>query len=98
MRFGVVVLILLSVAFGAIFGALNSERIALDFYFVDLQLAKGAVLLATLLLGWILGGLLVWFAHVRRLRSELRRCRRQLRESRAELAKSASGNEAPGAA
>ena len=59
MRFGVVVLILLSVAFGATFGALNSERIAFDFYFVDVQMPKGAVLIAALLLGWILGGLLV---------------------------------------
>lgn len=83
MRFGVVVMILLSVAFGATFGALNSERIVFDFYFIDLQMPKGAVLLAALLLGWILGGLLVWFARVRHLRGELRHCQRMLRETRA---------------
>ncbi|MEZ5461781.1 lipopolysaccharide assembly protein LapA domain-containing protein [Dokdonella sp.] len=90
MRLGVVVMILISVAFGATFGALNSERIQFDFYLAELQLPKGAALLAALLLGWVLGGLLVWFLRVRRLRSELRRCKRMLGESRAEL--STGGN------
>jgi uncharacterized integral membrane protein len=95
MRFGVVVSILLSVAFGATFGALNSERITFDFHFFDLQLPKGAALLAALLLGWILGGLLVWFARVRRLRGELRRCQRQLRETKAGIAADAARNAVP---
>ena len=34
MRPGVVVLIVLSIVFGATFGALNSERIAFDLYFI----------------------------------------------------------------
>lgn len=86
MRLGVVVMILISVAFGATFGALNAERVLFDFYLIDLQLPKGAALLASLLLGWVLGGLLVWLVRVRRLRSELRRCRRLLGESRSALA------------
>ncbi|MGB0135491.1 lipopolysaccharide assembly protein LapA domain-containing protein [Dokdonella sp.] len=85
MRLGVVVMILIAVAFGATFGALNSERILFDFYLVDLQLPKGAALLAAMLLGWVLGGLLVWFVRVRRLRRELRRCKRMLSESRTEM-------------
>lgn len=86
MRLGVVVMVLLSVAFGATFGALNFERIQFDFYLVELQLPKGAALLAALLIGWVLGGLLVWFVRVRQLRSELRRCKRLLGESRTEMA------------
>jgi uncharacterized integral membrane protein len=85
MRLGVVVLILLSIVFGATFGALNSERIAFDLYVTVFLLPKGAALLAALLLGWILGGVLVWILRVRRLRKDLRNCNRLLRESRAEL-------------
>ncbi|SFN06073.1 lipopolysaccharide assembly protein LapA domain-containing protein [Dokdonella immobilis] len=85
MRLGVVVLILLSIVFGATFGALNAERIAFDLYVTEFLLPKGAALLAALLAGWILGGLLVWVLRVRRLRTELRNCNRLLRESRAEL-------------
>ena len=86
MRLGVVVMVLISVAFGATFGALNSESILFDFYLIELQLPKGAALLAALLIGWVLGGLLVWFVRVRRLRRELRRCKRMLGESRTESA------------
>lgn len=83
MRLGVVVLILLAVVFGATFGALNSEHIALDLYLVEVSLPKGAALLAFMLLGWISGGLLIWFVRVRKLRRELRAVRRSLRELRA---------------
>lgn len=84
MRFGVVVLIVLSIVFGASFGALNSERIAFDLYFIEFSFPKGAALLAFLLFGWICGGVLVWLVRVRGLRRELRQCQRQLREARAE--------------
>lgn len=88
MRLGVVILIVLSIVFGATFGALNSERIAFDLYFIELSFPKGATLLAFLLLGWISGGLLVWLVRVRGLRRELRQCKRQLREAKAETAAS----------
>ncbi len=83
MRLGVVVLVLLAIVFGATFGALNSERIVLDQYLLEVSLPKGAALLAFLLLGWILGGLLVWISRVRQLRRELRAVRRSLRDLRA---------------
>ena len=82
MRLGVVVLILLAVVFGATFGALNSERIVLDLYLIEVSLPKGAALLAFLLLGWIFGGLLIWVVRVRQLRRELRAVRRSLSELR----------------
>ncbi|HNV07052.1 MAG: lipopolysaccharide assembly protein LapA domain-containing protein [Dokdonella sp.] len=78
MRLGVVVLILLAVVMGATFGALNADRILLDFWLIDFSVPKGAALLAALLLGWVLGGLLVWGLRVRALRRELRALRRSL--------------------
>ncbi len=86
MRLGVVVLVLLAVVFGATFGALNSERILFDLYFINVSFPKGAALLSFLVLGWILGGLLVWFLRVRRLRRELRLVKRTLHNLRAESA------------
>ena len=82
MRLGVVVLILLAVVFGATFGALNSERIVLDLYLTEVSSPKGAALLAFLLLGWIIGGLLIWLVRVRPLRRELRAVRRSLSDLR----------------
>lgn len=75
MRLLVVLLIFVFAALGALFGALNSDWIALDFYFITLNLPKGATVLAALLVGWLLGGMLVWFTRVPRLRRELRRAR-----------------------
>ncbi len=77
MRFGLILLVLVFAAFGVLFGALNDEHIALDFYFADAHVPKGAALLLALLVGWLLGGLLVYSGLVLRLR---RRVRAQARE------------------
>ena len=77
MRFVFLLLALVFVAFGALFGAMNSESVPLDFYFAQTQFPKGAALLLALLLGWLLGGLLVYFSVVPSLR---RRVRAQTRE------------------
>lgn len=83
MRVGIVIPVLLFVLLGALFGALNAERITLDFYFVAFAIPKGAALLAALLAGWLLGGLVVWLAQVARLKRQLRDARRELRDARA---------------
>ncbi len=83
MRLGLVLLILAFAAFGAVFGALNGERVAFDFYFVSIQLPKGAAMIAALALGWMAGGLAIWLLRVPRLKRELRSARRQLSDSRA---------------
>lgn len=99
MRLGVVVLILLFVLFGATFGALNADRVAFDLYFTDFELPKGAAVLAALLIGWVLGGLVVWFLQVLRLRRELRAARRTVSDLRTQQAAASStdGNPADGA-
>ncbi|HNR91237.1 MAG TPA: LapA family protein [Dokdonella sp.] len=92
MRLGAVVLVLLFAVFGAVFGALNAERVAFDLYFFAFELPKGAVVLVALLVGWIAGGLVVWALRVPRLRRELAASRRQLRELRATLAREEGGD------
>lgn len=85
MRLGVVILVLVSVLFGATFGALNSDRVVFDVYLSQIELPKGAALLAALLTGWILGGLVVWSLRVLKLRRELKASRRTVAELRAKL-------------
>lgn len=77
MRLLIVLLAIVFAALGALFGALNSEWITLDFYFRIFSVPKGASLLATLLLGWLLGGGMVWLARVPALKRELRRARQR---------------------
>ena len=77
MRFVLILLVLIFAALGAVFGALNSDSVAYDFYFSAANVPKGAALLLALFFGWLLGGLLVYFGLVMRLR---RRVRAQSRE------------------
>ena len=73
MRFGLIVfLVFVFAVAGASFGALNSQAIELDFYFGTLTLVKGGVIIGALLLGWLLGGLLVYLGLVMPLRRRLR--------------------------
>ena len=80
MRLGLILLGLLFAAFGAVFGALNSEGITFDFYFGEFHLAKGAALLCALLLGWMTGGLAVYLGLVPRLRGRIRGLTRELQQ------------------
>jgi putative membrane protein len=84
MRLALVLVILVFVVFGAVFGALNAERIIVDFYFWQPSVPKGAVLISAVVLGWLLGGLVAWLSRDRRLRREVRETRRQLKEAKAE--------------
>lgn len=72
MRLVLILLVLVFAAGGAIFGALNGEAAAYDFYFTTLSAPKGAMLIAAVLIGWLLGGALVYFGLVLRLRKRLR--------------------------
>ncbi|WP_347259893.1 DUF1049 domain-containing protein [Rudaea sp.] len=72
MRLVWILLILVFAATGAIFGALNGDAVAYDFYFATFMAPKGAMLIASVLLGWLLGGAFVYFGLVLRLRRRLR--------------------------
>ena len=84
MRLALILVILIFIVMGALFGALNAERITIDLYFAQPSVPKGAVLLSAVVVGWLLGGLVAWFAHAPRLQRDLRETRRQLRQAKAE--------------
>lgn len=77
MRLIVLVLALLVVIAGASFSALNSASAPIDLYFARYHLPVSALVLGSLLTGWLLGGLVAWFGQVPRLQRELRAARRQ---------------------
>jgi uncharacterized integral membrane protein len=79
MRLGLVLLSLLFAIAGAAFGALNGANVVFDFYFTSLSLPKGAALLLAVLLGWLLGGIVVYFGLVLRLRRRVRELARELK-------------------
>jgi uncharacterized integral membrane protein len=72
MRLVLILLVLAFAATGAIFGALNGETVVYDFYFTTLSVPKGAMLIGAVLIGWLLGGALVYFGLVLRLRAQIR--------------------------
>ena len=76
MRLALVIAIILFVVFGAVFGALNAERITLDLYFWQPSVPKGALILSAVVVAWL--------APRPRIHRELRETRKQLREARAE--------------
>jgi uncharacterized integral membrane protein len=81
MRLGLIVfLVFVFAVAGAAFGALNGQPIELDFYFGTLTLVKGGAVIGALLLGWMLGGLLVYIGLVLPLRRRLRVQARRLRQ------------------
>jgi putative membrane protein len=79
MRLLIVLLVLIFAVLGAVFGALNSERVVYDFYFITATVPKGAALIAFALAGWLLGGIVVYFGLVLRLRRRVRTLARELR-------------------
>lgn len=92
MRLLIVLLTFVFAALGAVFGALNSDWISLDLYLHTLSVPKGASLLLMLLVGWLLGGAMVWLASVPRLRREVRRVRQRQQQPARVRAKNDAGS------
>jgi uncharacterized integral membrane protein len=74
MRLIAIIFLLLFIAAGVVFGALNSDLASFDLGFAQLSLPKGGAMLSAVLLGWILGGVTAWLGtslgHRRRRRRE----------------------------
>ena len=75
MRLILILLILIVIACGAVFGALNGARIPVDFYFFQIDMPTGIGLLGMLAIGWLLGGLVAWLGQTRRRRHDARQAR-----------------------
>jgi uncharacterized integral membrane protein len=58
--FILIVIIVLFVLAGIVFGALNPAMVPYDFGFAQIKIPKGATVLAALVVGWLLGGLVAW--------------------------------------
>jgi lipopolysaccharide assembly protein A len=74
MRLITILFLLLFVAAGIVFGALNGDLVPFDLGFARLSLPKGGAMLAAVLVGWVLGGITAWlgtsFAQRRKRRGE----------------------------
>ncbi|MDN5923500.1 MAG: DUF1049 domain-containing protein [Xanthomonadales bacterium] len=81
MRVLAILLLLVFAIIGVIFGALNADMVAYDLVFAHVNLPKGAALIAALVLGWILGGVLVWLLSARPNQRRLRKSERALAAS-----------------
>ncbi|HEX7341023.1 MAG TPA: DUF1049 domain-containing protein [Rhodanobacteraceae bacterium] len=53
-------IVLLFVLAGIVFGALNAAMVPYDLGFAVVHVPKGAAVLAALVVGWLLGGLVAW--------------------------------------
>lgn len=56
----VALIIVLFVLAGIVFGALNVAMVGYDLGFAQVHVPKGAALLAALVAGWLLGGVVAW--------------------------------------
>jgi uncharacterized integral membrane protein len=78
MRLLAIILLLIFIAAGIVFGALNADLVGYDLGFAQLRLPKGAALLGAVVIGWLLGGLTAW------LGVSIRQGRQQRRQLRAD--------------
>ncbi|WP_413626110.1 DUF1049 domain-containing protein [Luteibacter sp. Lutesp34] len=78
MRLIAIIFLLLFIAAGIVFGALNADLASFDLGFAQLSLPKGGAMLSAVLLGWILGGVTA------RLGTSLGHRRRRRRERKVE--------------
>ena len=74
MRLIAIIFLLLFIAAGIVFGALNADLASFDLGVAQLSLPKGGAMLSAVLVGWILGGITAWLGtslgHRRRRRRE----------------------------
>lgn len=53
-------IVLVFVLAGIVFGALNASMVPYDLGFAQVHVPKGAAVLAALVVGWLLGGIVAW--------------------------------------
>jgi len=68
---------------GVVFSAINLDPVALDLYFFSMQLPAGVLVLASVLLGFMLGGLFLYAGVIIPLRMRLGTARREIDQRKA---------------
>lgn len=78
MRLASLLLALLFLVFGFLFGALNADGVTLDFYRFQFQAPLGVALLGFAMVGAVLAGLTLWLGVIWPQRRKITRLGRQL--------------------
>jgi uncharacterized integral membrane protein len=73
-----ILIALVFVAGGVLFGAFNPQPVTIDFHFLQIQSGLGVSLLVALLAGSLLGGIVVAFGVALPLHGHLRKARREI--------------------
>jgi uncharacterized integral membrane protein len=74
-RIGFIIVAVLAIALGLLIGTLNSDTVAVDLLWVQLQWPLGLLILCVFAVGLLTGLLLIWFFGVLPLRARLRKSR-----------------------
>lgn len=74
-RIGFIILALAAIAFGLVVGTLNSDPVAVDLLWQQIEWPLGLVIIAALAIGFAIGLLLIWLTTVLPLRLQLRKSR-----------------------
>ena len=72
-RIGFIVIALAAIAFGLVVGTLNSDPVAVDLLWLQIEWPLGLVIIVSLVLGFVVGMLLIWMTTVLPLRFQLRK-------------------------
>jgi uncharacterized integral membrane protein len=74
-RIGFILLALAAIMLGLVVGTLNSDPVAVNLLWVQIDWPLGLVILVSLILGFAIGMLLIWLMTVLPLRLQLRKLR-----------------------
>lgn len=74
-RIGFIILALAAIAFGLVVGTLNSDPVAVDLLWQQIEWPLGLVIIVSLAIGFAIGLLLIWLTTVLPLRLQLRKAR-----------------------
>lgn len=72
-RIGFIILALAAIALGLVVGTLNSEPVAVDLLWVQIDWPLGLVMLIALILGFLIGVAVLWLAAVLPARMRIRK-------------------------
>ena len=80
-RIGFILLALAAVALGLVVGTLNSDPVAVDLLWIQIEWPLGLVILTALIVGFGIGLLIIWLTTVLPIRLQLRKFRQAARNS-----------------